>query len=135
MNITKQIKVIQTLDDNDKVVLNVGSTDGITDNQRFLIYSLGSEFFDPDTNENLGRLEIVKGTGVVIHLQPKICTVKSDRIDKSINTKVITQESSWTTLSFPGQKITESIPVETQLPFDNPEVGDFAKIIESYPTK
>ena len=38
MNITKQIKVIQTLDDNDKVVLNVGSTDGITDNQRFLIH-------------------------------------------------------------------------------------------------
>lgn len=33
---------------------------------------------DPDTGDDLDELEIVKGTGVVIHVQPHIATVESN---------------------------------------------------------
>lgn len=128
----KIIKVLKVQADNYQVVLNVGSEDGIANNQRFLIYTLGEEFIDPDTNENLGRLEIVKGTGIVTHLQEKMCTVQSDKRTRTVSKKVIKQESPYIALNFGNKTITESIPTEHEMPFDNPEEGDYAKVIESY---
>ena len=43
------------------VIINKGEKDGISANDRFLIYEIGEELFDTDNGENLGRLEIVKG--------------------------------------------------------------------------
>ena len=51
-----------------KIVINRGSEHNIRLEQRFLIYSLShEEIIDPITNEPLGYLEIVKGTGKVIN--------------------------------------------------------------------
>ena len=53
-----------------KVVINRGIKHDIRLGQRFLIYKLSDEeIIDPITKEPLGYLEIVKGTGKVIHLQ------------------------------------------------------------------
>ncbi len=61
------------------VILNKGARDGIRTGQRFLIYAFGDEdIIDPETKENLGRVEIVKGTGKVTHVQDKLATVASD---------------------------------------------------------
>ena len=133
MPITKTIKVLKVQSADYEVVLNVGSQDGITNNQRFLIYALGDEFIDPDTKENLGCLEIVRGTGVVSHLQEKLCTVRSDKKTKTWGKKVITEKKSpYSPFGFSDKTITEAAPTETNYPFDEPLEGDFAKLITAY---
>ena len=67
-------KVIQKLDDY-RIVINKGRADGVTPNNRFLVYRLGKELFDPDTNESLGILELVCGEGKPEHIQEKITTL------------------------------------------------------------
>lgn len=131
MSINKAIKVIKVIDEF-QLVLNVGSIDGITDNHRFLVYELGEEFQDPETGEILGRLEIVKGTGIVSHLQEKMCTICSDKINKTIAQKIITESTPQSILGFGTRKTTESIPEEEKIPFSNPNINDYARIIESY---
>ena len=132
MPITKTIKVLKVQPGDYEVVLNVGSQDGITNNQRFLIYALGDEFIDPDTEEKLGCLEIVRGTGFVSHLQEKLCTVRSDKKTKTWEKKVITEKSPYSAFGFSDKTITEATPTETNYPFDEPQEGDFAKLITAY---
>lgn len=132
MPITKTIKVLKVQPGDYEVVLNVGSQDGITNNQRFLIYALGDEFIDPDTEEKLGCLEIVRGTGVVSHLQEKLCTVRSDKKTKTWEKKVITEKSPYSAFGFSDKTITEATPTETNYPFDEPQEGDFARLITAY---
>ena len=74
----KKLKVVSLIDKY-KVVINAGSNQGVKIGQRYLLYTLSNEdITDPDTNESLGFLEIVKGTGKVIHVQEKMCTIESD---------------------------------------------------------
>jgi hypothetical protein len=39
---------------------------------KFVIFEPGAEIFDPETNESLGCLEIVKGQVQVTHVMPKM---------------------------------------------------------------
>ena len=64
-----------------RVVLNKGKKDGIKDSDKFVVFSLGEEMFDPNTNESLGVLEDVKGRGRVIHLQKNMCTIETYEFD------------------------------------------------------
>jgi len=73
----RRLKVAKVLDPF-TIVLNKGGRDGVKVGQRVLVYSIGEEIFDPDTKESLGRLEVVKGTGKVSHVQPQMATVASD---------------------------------------------------------
>jgi len=62
-----------------RVVMNRGALDGIELNQRFQIYSVSQEdILDPETKESLGKLEIVRGIGKVIHVQEQMSTLESD---------------------------------------------------------
>ena len=110
----KSIKVVKLLDEY-KIVINKGASDGIKLGQVFLVYKEDEELFDPDTNESLGRLEIVKGKGKVVHLQTKMATV--DSISKKI---IITNRS----ILFGGNSTTEE-----GVPFDNVQIGDLVKPI------
>ena len=75
---SKQIKIVHVSDDNCDVSLNVGSINGVQEGDKFLVYSLSDhEIVDPDTGESLGYLEFVKGTGEVVHVQDKMCTITS----------------------------------------------------------
>lgn len=58
-----------------KLVINKGADHGVTMQDRFLIYRLGEELIDPETQENLGRLEIVCGEGRPCHIQEKFTTI------------------------------------------------------------
>ena len=54
------IKVVNVIDDY-KLVLNIGSDDGATEGQKYLIYEVSNEeIFDPATKESLNLL---KGLG------------------------------------------------------------------------
>lgn len=68
---------IASVVDQYRVVINAGRADGVKVGQRFLIYKIGDEVVDPDTKESLGRLEVVKGIGEVIHVQEKMATLQT----------------------------------------------------------
>ncbi len=62
------IKIIET----DKIVINKGLNDKITNYMEFLVYVEGEEIVDPISNESLGKLEDPKGTFKPIHIQDKM---------------------------------------------------------------
>lgn len=118
----KDIYVVKVIDDY-RVVLNAGSDDEISLGQKFLIYSVSAEpLYDPKTNESLGYLEIVKGTGKVTHVQEKICTIESCIYHKN-STKILRKP----VFAYLGETIEECCDAPVQEPFDNPEVNDKAK--------
>ena len=87
---SKQIKIVHVSDDNCDVSLNVGSINGVQEGDKFLVYSLSDhEIVDPDTWESLGYLEFVKGTGEVVHVQDKMCTITSVTYRKPVAKKTI----------------------------------------------
>lgn len=123
----KQLKVVSVINDY-KVAINAGSDQGIKVGQKFLIYSLSNqEIIDPDTNESLGFLEIVKGTGKAIHVQEKMCTIESSEykaLPKTIRRKY-PKSLGYTML--PDSYEEESESERAQLPFEDPVIGDLAK--------
>lgn len=128
------IKVATVIDDQ-TLVLNVGENKGVKLGQRFLVYSLGDEIKDPDSEASLGRLEIVKGTGKATHVQQKMCTIKSEMKKESIQRirrPNVTFSQGYGRLlnEFSGlsNEIEEYDP-PTAVPFENPEVGDLVKMI------
>lgn len=128
-NRTNVAKVILVRAYEEQVVINKGAADGTKINDLFLIYELGEEMFDPETEESLGKLEIVKGRGKVIHVQEKISTIES--IEKTAPQKKITKRKERNPFtSFNNGYEEEVINGEGQtVPFDNPKRGDFAKLI------
>lgn len=64
-------------DDTLEVVISVGDTNGVTLDMRFVLYEEGEELYDPSTGEPLGQFEIVKGRGRVVHVQDRMCRVRS----------------------------------------------------------
>lgn len=73
------------------VVINMGSEKGVVEGDKFLIIGLGEEIVDPDTQEALEQLEIVRGKASVINVQNKISTLKSYEYEKSSDVKEITK--------------------------------------------
>ena len=67
--------------DGRRVVLNKGTQDGISQGDKFLVFSLGGEVHDPKTGESLGVLEKIKGKGKVIHVQEHLCTIETYEFD------------------------------------------------------
>lgn len=59
------------------LVLNIGSVNGVKKGMKFVIYELGDSIKDPETETELGSLEIVKGFAEVVNVQEKLCTVRS----------------------------------------------------------
>lgn len=60
------------------LVINRGSRDGVREGMKVLVYKESEEeVIDPETEEPLGRLEVVKGTGKVTHVQENMATIVS----------------------------------------------------------
>jgi len=111
-------KVVSAIDPS-RVAINRGTAHGVRLGQRFLIYALGGEMTDPDTNESLGRIEIVRGTGKVTHVQEKLATLTSDRVrQRRVHTRM-----SFIHLGDSDETISEEVP------FDEAERGDLARPI------
>lgn len=61
-----------------QVVINQGAEDGITFGQRFTLYEISEQdIMDPTTNRSLGRLETIKGTGRIVHIQEKLSILEA----------------------------------------------------------
>ena len=70
-------KIARILSDKE-VVLNVGEESGVKAGMKFVIYEESDHIIDPETGEDLGALEIVKGRIVVNHVMPKISNAESE---------------------------------------------------------
>lgn len=61
-----------------QVVLAAGSDHGVRKGMEFIIYELTDPIQDPETGEDLGQLELVKGRVQATHVQEKV-TLASTR--------------------------------------------------------
>ena len=118
-----------------KVVINRGLDQGVKAGDTYLIYSIGPELIDPETNEALGNLEIVKGRAIVRHVQDKVSTLETIEIDETPGRrKVIKRDGGHPLLSFSLNSGTkeeiEEGPTRSKRPL-NSEEGDLAKLIAS----
>lgn len=109
-----------------KVVVNAGSDAGLRKGQRFLIYALGDMIKDPDTGEDLEQVEIVKGTGVLAHLQNKISTIESDMEEETPIT--IKQRSTLGGMRHIFGDTEETELRREEIPFDEAQVGDLVRL-------
>lgn len=108
--------VARVLNDRE-LVLNQGSDDGVSLGDKFLIFTLGDEITDPNTDESLGCLELIKGKGEVVHVQERLCTIRT---------------YDFTTVSDLTNPITgETRKRKEYRKFQGAERGDFAREIES----
>lgn len=121
----KVLKVVDVLSPS-KVVLNCGIEDDISMGNRFLLYTLGEIIKDPDTGEELERLEIVRGKGKVTHVQQRICTVECTD-QETIPVKI--RRTTRTSLTIFGSPSEEEEIRRENLPFDEVQIGDFARFL------
>lgn len=130
--------IVKVIDDF-QIVINKGKEDGIRQGQRVLLYNLSDdEIIDPNTGESLGYLEIVKGTGRVIHIQEKMAIIESEKVIKPDlyspifwrdNENFINSLKNVLTDS-ENDKIQQLIDgIKVKVPFENPQVGDRVKPI------
>lgn len=112
--------------DHGMIVLNRGASDGVQEGQRFLIYEPSDrEIVDPVTGESLGRLERVKGTGTVVNVQNRMCTVELTHGDTPVKRRV-NRGSPFQ--AFPGLESEAASREATDSPGE-PKTGDKAKPI------
>lgn len=117
-----KIRVAEVIDKR-TVVLNVGENYGVSKGDKFVVFEMGEEVEDPETGDSLGKLEIVKGKGKVIHVQPKMCHIQT----YDYETKKVKKETGV------GGVIAQQIspPKEEEVKeyevFDGVEVGDHAR--------
>lgn len=55
-----------------QVILAAGSDQGVREGMEFIIYDLSDVILDPETNEPLGQLELVKGRVKASHVQKSL---------------------------------------------------------------
>lgn len=119
--------VVKVIDEY-QIAINRGAVHGLKPGLRFLIYSLSTEeILDPETQESLGHLEIVRGTGTVTHVQEKLATIESNM--REVPEKRMIKNTPISL--FLGIKSEEIITAGQGrlLPFDEPTIGDRAKPI------
>jgi len=69
-------RVVKTLSP-ERLVMNLGSNDGVTPDMKFLVYTPGEEIIDPETKKSLGVLEHAKGRGRPVHIQDSMSVIET----------------------------------------------------------
>lgn len=119
----KELRVINIISPY-KLVLNGGENVGLQRNDIIVVFGLGTEVLkDPETGEDLEKLEILRGRGKVIHIQEKICTIESIETNKS-GKRIVKSFSGFQSLMNPKEEIVYD---DTRLPFEEPQIGDYAR--------
>lgn len=86
-------KVVATTD-RFTIVMNRGAEHGIKNGDKFLVVGLGPTIVDPDTQEELERLEIVRGKVSIFHVQAKISSARSCEVERLSDVKEIKKVTS-----------------------------------------
>lgn len=112
-----------------RIVINRGALDGVKIGQRLLVYGLSAaDLVDPETGQNLGRLEIVRGVGQVTHVQDRMATVSSART--APGSKRVVRRGPPGGIFMLGATEEETIQQGGEsLPFDDPSRDDYARLV------
>lgn len=125
--------VVHVIDDY-KVVINRGLEQDVKVGDTYLIYAIGPDLIDPETEESLGPLEEVRGRAIVRHVQPKISTLETIDFDETPGKrKIIKRDGSSIQSAILGLAQREEIeegPERRQRPMDAKR-GDLAKLLSS----
>jgi len=124
MNTEKTIKVIE-VHSQFEVILNCGTEDGqFYNGQQCQIYGLGNILKDPDSEEDLEALEIIRGLGKITHIQGKISTVECSEF-------TVPPIIKKTTFNAYGSGTTEETqPPKEKKPFKKVQLGDLVRFIK-----
>lgn len=120
-------KIVRVEDSYLEFIINKGRNDGVTEQSVFVIYEIGDEIIDPETNKNLGKLEIIKGKVKAKHIQDNMTTIISDEYEKEPNIQRMSMnnQSIWS-----GIPQNETVVGRSKIkPIFNVEVGDLVKKI------
>lgn len=81
-----QTKVAKVLNST-SVILAAGAEHGIKEGMEFVIYDLSEMIRDPETGEDLGQLELVKGRVFAVHVQEKLtwAQTKSRTVEETVD--------------------------------------------------
>ena len=114
-------------------VLNRGSEHGVKNGDRYLIFGIGPEILDPETKTSLGALEIVRGRAAVVHVQEKMCTVRTIEYEETPGRRKIVKRENVNSLALAlgmgvGTEEIEEGPERNEKSLDA-KVGDQAKAI------
>lgn len=120
--IAKVAKVV----DNYRLVINKGAVDHVDVGDVFLIYEQGENITDPENDEDLGAVEIMKGRGKVTHVQERMALLESFLRE----TPVVRRRKQRGMLGFALGDEEEERPGYLK-PFKDPKRGDCAKQEES----
>jgi hypothetical protein len=124
-----------------EIVINRGSGQGVKAGDHFLVFGIGPHIVDPDTGEDLGVLELVRGRGEVVHVQEHLATIRTMERRRTRPAKRILREPNrhepgrhWMSSYIgvpgaPGNVIKEELSPEVEVPFDSVQLGDLAKPI------
>lgn len=126
-------RVVFMFHDRYQLVINRGSDDGVEIGDRYIVFGLsGEEIFDPDTGDSLGNLELVRGRGVVVHVQPKMSTIEStEHKVKPGKKRTVRREGGLNAFvrSAPTVEQVEEGAETLSLPFEDVALGDHARPI------
>ncbi|OLO12340.1 hypothetical protein BTW10_05440 [Chromohalobacter japonicus] len=126
MSESKTLKVVVIVSPY-QLVVNGGEDAGLKKGERVLVYGIGEMIKDPETGENLEQIEIVRGTGKIVHLQGKIATIESDmREERPVTIK---RKSGLGAMASVFGETEETEINREDVPFDDPQVGDHIRII------
>lgn len=110
-----------------EIVINRGARDGVRLGSRFLVFGYGPEVTDPASGESLGRLEVVRGRGEIVHVQDQMATLRSVEERQTKPRRRLVRPGI---LGIPStQLLEEEIPPNEPVGFEDVCVNDFAKPI------
>lgn len=125
-----EIAAVASVSNEYTVVLNRGSSHGVEVGDRFLVYRIGDEIYDPATRKSLGKLEIVCGTGRITHVQENMSTLRSDQTTREQGKAFKRVRTGPGRSIFGGGEIIETVEgVKRPVPFEAVSVNDKAKRI------
>lgn len=113
-----------------EIVVNLGSADGISMRDTFLVYVIGNEIKDPDTGESLGQLEIVRGRGKAKHIQTSMTTVTALTRRKHVIRREPGRSGGLvSSLGYPVLPTEIVEETEEEIPFEDVAEGDLVRVL------
>ncbi len=114
-----------------EVVINQEACYGVKPGDKFLVFGTGPHIIDPETGEDLGALELVRGRGEVVHVPELMATIRGTKQRRTRPAKRVLREPGrslgFGILGPSTSVIEEELAPETEISFEAVQVGDLAK--------
>ena len=113
-----------------EVVINQSTKQGVKHDDRFIVSGIGPHIIDPETGKDHGELELIRGQGVVTHVQDELATLRPVERSRTRPPKRIIREADASIRFFSnGRVLEEELAPEIEMPFQGVCLGDFARKI------